>query len=185
MLSEPNSSSFQLHKSLQSQLSLSLHLPKEKAKEKKRQSKGPTKTHTEKHVFPKQAPRDGLDETVNPFSLSQFIKVSIFLLMGSLPFLFLILGPLCLLFSVGWWVITRWRWLMMECKSFMCTSMDPMRVNSPLFLSLLHVLKLFVNCFLWKKLGCYCGYVVINHILTLVALDLDLCGNNKIPIWNS
>ena len=56
-------------------LSLSLHLPKEKAKEKKRQSKGPTKTHTEKHVFPKQAPRDGLDETVNPFSLSLSLSI--------------------------------------------------------------------------------------------------------------
>lgn len=49
-------------------------------------------------------------------------------------------------------------------------------------LSLLLVWCFFVNCFGWKKIGCYCGYVLINPILTSVVLDLDLVGNIKILI---
>jgi len=49
-------------------------------------------------------------------------------------------------------------------------------------LSLLLVLLLFVNCFGWKRVGGYSGYVVINPILTSVVLDLDFVGNIKILI---
>ena len=124
-------------------------------------------------------------------SLSQFIKVSIFLLMGSLPFLFLILGPLCLLFSVGWWVITRWRWLMMECKNFMCNFMDPMTVSSlsSLFLCFFAlVLLMKLDALL---LCVFAFYLVVfsfflcggDSYLTLVDLDLCSCRMVLIPFF--
>lgn len=122
-----------------SNLNLSLHLPKERLKRRRKKAK----QHS--HVFPKQAQRDGLDETVNPFFHQFHQSFNLF----SNPLLFLILGLLHLFFFLGWWVITRWRWSTMECKNFMCNSMDPMRVSS---LSFLFFLSYFpashqVRCF--------------------------------------
>lgn len=59
-----------------------------------------------------------------------FLNFSISLYFHSCSYLFSI-GYLNWWFSycLGWWVITKWRWLTMECKSFMFIFMDQMKVN--------------------------------------------------------
>lgn len=54
------------------------------------------------------------------------VFVCVNFLAKSLSFLFI---RLLLLSQTGWWVITRWRWSMMACKSSMCISMDLLTVN--------------------------------------------------------
>ena len=109
-----------------SSLSLSLSLSsKEPIKQKENKTK---------HVFTKQATRDGLDETVN-FQLFNFTLISIKFLSFS-NWVTEFDSWFCFWFKkLGWWVITRWKWLTMECKNFMSIFMDPVKV---IFLSFIY-----------------------------------------------
>ena len=97
-----------------------------------------TNPHT-KNVFPKQTSRDGFDETVSSPNYYYNLKKKI-------GFFFLI-NIFCVLFDwyeLGWWVITRWRWSMMACKSSMWISMDLKKV---IFLT--HVYFFFQVIYVW------------------------------------
>lgn len=126
------------------------------------------------HVFPKQTPRNGFDEAV---VTRDFWFCVWCLILHTCDYRF------CFVSGLGWWLIIRWRWSMMACRSFMWSSTDLKKVKispSPSF-------KIFIYfensrfddlfCLLWA------GFGLISAVCVWLFGNL-FSWNVNLSIWS-